>query len=365
MIELYWQHIGYPTSLITGWLSDALPYPLSSLILPISIVLTLNLIIIGCRNLNYIQQSPILRIWTRILSPQKRSTLYISLIGLCLLFIQAFSQGITPFDFVPTKFRIAPQLKLQKFTQQFESDTELQSGYDSLSFESEYQNSEDVWRSYWHAKGPHFYQVMEPDSMLKDLNSIADYAIQTLNYPPGRKVHTIKDMTGIPKLFGIAFGGPAYHDVITGEVVITSPQDFPISKIWRVKAILHEIIHAKGFTDEMMTEQLTWLSLNLSPQPLHQALSHYMFLAKTPGRINHPKWLLNAMIQKTLQRHHSLLNQPLVYWNKELFHALNIQVSSGQYGFVRDKKLILNKHPWFDFVYQAKQHFKGPHRERQ
>lgn len=364
MIELYWHHIGYPISLIIGWLSDSISYPLSSIILPVSMIMLLHFIIWSNRGLPYTRSSPILKYWLFILPHGKTLNLILGILGLCLLLIQGFSQGITPYDFVPTKFRASPLSKLRMITQHDKPNVKENlmiqfQGYDSLSFENAFRDAENHWRSFWSETGPSFYLLLEPEIMLKDLNTIADRAIKALQYSPGRHVRMVKDMAGLPKLFGIAFGGPAYHDVITGEVVITSPEDYPISKIWRIKAMLHEIIHAKGFTDEMMTEQLTWLAFHLSSNPLHQALSCYMFLSKTPGRVRHPLWLLNSMVNQSIQRHHRLLNQPLVYWSKEIFSALDIQVSTRQYGYVRDKSVIFKKHPWFDFVYQAKLHFKG------
>lgn len=345
-IEWYWEFIGYPVSTLTGWAVDVIPYPISDLILIFNLIATTHFLLWVLENYNFLRffaRSPILGYWRKFSKSLGNFSPYVGVLGVCLGLIQLGSQGISQYDFVPTKFRVSPSHQSTLLLGALNP-------YDSLELDQDLKQSHQRWLEFWDRRGAQAYDALEPDSLLKPLNAIADKALRYLDYPPGRSVKAIKDLSGLSLILGISFGGPAYHDVISSEIVIVHPDDYALSKFWRTKAILHEIFHAKGFTDEMQTEQLTWLAFHLSNEKFHQVMADYMFLNKAPIGFSSPRFLIGEFAKLRVRRHHQLLNQPIVYWTREIMSGLNIQINTQQYGGDAGFEEIYESDPWFDFV---------------
>lgn len=349
MVELYWFYVGSPLSKITGYLVDLIDFPISEIILWFNLWGISSLIILGLRRSGYFRNSPIIKIWLCLFKNPKFK--YLNVLGVLGLFIQVNSQGLTPYDLVPTKYRQNP---IESFKREVVSSVNIQDiGFkDTLHFTSEYRKQQELWLDTWTPEVQQYYNEFTPEDQLELLNFSITKALKSLGYPPGRNVKNIKSARGLTKTLGLAYGGPAYHDVITGEVVVSSTQDYPTFKIWRIMAIIHEMIHAQGFTDEMVTEQLTWLTLHLSNDPMLKALSHYMFLLKSPNflQLQHPKAILLELIHQYIARKRIQREQVLTYWMTEFLSSAHIQNSGQKYGHTRDFSSILEGHPWFNFV---------------
>lgn len=349
MVELYWLYVGLPLSQGTGYLVDLIDFPISEVILWFNLWSVFHLLLLGIRCKNLFAKSLILKFWFLIFKNAK--FMFLGVLGVLGLLIQVNSQGLTPYDSVPTKHRLKP---LDAFMNQADTSARLlELGFqDTLHFIGTYNEQQELWLEAWTPDIQEYYNQFIPENELELLNYSIQKALKSLGYPPGRTVRNIKSARGITKTLGLAYGGPAYHDVITGEVVLSSIEDYPTFKIWRIMAIIHEIIHAQGFTDEMVTEQLTWLTLHLSNDPMLKALSHYMFLLKSPNflQLHHPKEILLELIHKYIERKRVQREQTLTYWMSELFTFAKIQNSGQKYGQTRDFSSILEGHPWFNFI---------------
>ena len=131
---------------------------------------------------------------------------------------------------------------------------------------------------------------------------------------------------------GISYGGPAYHDVISSEVVIAAYEDFMQPTYWYRKCLVHEIIHAQGFTSEMDTEILTWLALRLSSDPLDNSYAQLMVLIKSKIEFAWPKSIEEerVYIRKTQLKSGFAVNMA-----KKFTKKFNIKNRSDKYGSLK------------------------------
>lgn len=248
-----------------------------------------------------------------------------------------FSQGITPIDWVPSAHRQKPFKRIilgQKVDPRSYSDFVLKN---QVLLNKEFNIEQ--------------YNSTNETDLLKDIHRAVRKACESLKYTPGRTVKNIKAMSGISRLLGLSYGGPAYHDVITGEVVIVSEKDYPAPKFWRITAITHEIIHAQGFTREMDTEILTWLALRLSENPLLNNLSYLMVLHKSGQAFTYPKSIEQELKTKAKLRKEIQQKQTLINFLKNIQRTIQVQNSAKKYGSIQPGTPIPQNHEFFKSVY--------------
>lgn len=314
MIETYWIWIGGPWSVWVGSFSDRTSVPISELLLWFGLICTLLLCLCPW----------VPNLWTR--------TRYGLILGLTCLIIQVFSQGATSWDFVPTVFRTPVSSRAPK--------VEVQSN----AFQNWWQQQQDhllTWPQAMYETAPEV-----PD--LAMVNDALDQVLINLNYPSGRSVKRWKTMAGFTKVLGLAYGGPAYHDVISGEVVMVSEQDWPSSKAWRWCTLVHEVAHAKGFTREMDAECLTWLALGQLEHPMGLYLQSWLALGKTGQKISLPIFLEEE--QKRVWKARKALHQPLVSFFKSLGKRYSIQNTAQKYGAIAPDTTPPPQHEFFGMV---------------
>lgn len=318
MIESYWRWIGGPWSVWVGSLTDLVSIPVSELILWFGLI-SLALL---CLRPYLCPWSPLL--WSR--------TRYGLSIGVLCLIIQTFSQGATPWDFVPTVFRDPISGRAMR--------VEVETGI-YQTWREQNQTLLLTWPKALYESAP-----TEPDLAL--VNEAIDKVLKELNYPKGRSVRRWKTMTGLTEILGLAYGGPAYHDVISAEVVIASSLDSPSSKAWRWCTLVHEVAHAKGFTREMDAECLTWLALGKLEHPMGPYLQAWLALGKTGKKTNLPDFLQKE--QKRVWDARKALHQPLVSFLKDLGKKLSLQNDLQKYGAILPGTTPASNHEFFGMV---------------
>ena len=317
MIEAYWRFLGLPLSRLTGALVDRVSWPVSEILLWFGIL--------SCC-LWPLAWKAAWPWWGRMILG----------FGVLLLVIQGFSQGATPWDFVPTVFRDRPSERI------------ITNEVDGESFNA------------WFAEAQHsvknpageFYRNAPEQPELKDVQAALGLVLAELNYPLGREVRAIKTMRGLSRLLGLAYGGPAYHDVITGEVVMASALDYPSTKMWRWCTVVHECAHAQGFTREMDAEILTYLALKKMGEMGHFcALS--LALGKTQRKLDWPEFIRTELSE--VQAQHKALHQPVVDMLRKWSTAVNVQNSGQKYGALADgQSLPPRDHEFFRVVLGVK-----------
>jgi hypothetical protein len=294
MIEFYWNHLGLPLSRWTGGWADRIQWPLSE------IILLWGLLCLVLFPVAYKQGWG----WPwRILF----------LTGFFTLGIQLLSQGVTPIDLVPTVFREPPA---KRFTARPVNEEAFQAWW-KLSQAELLTTSSNV------VEGADF----SPN--LKQVHWALAQVLTDLGYPAGREVKTVKAMRGITRVLGLAYGGPAYHDVITGEVVVASREDHPVTKCWHWCTVVHEIAHAQGFTREMDAEVLTYLALKKMGS-MGEFCANFLALGKCNKPLELPDFFKREIEKVKAER--EALRQPVVKFFKNSAQVLGLQNSSKKYG---------------------------------
>ena len=319
MIELYWAWIGGPLARLLGPWVDAIAFPISEVLL----LLSLGLILF------------------RIMTPFLGFGMpWVWWLGPGLLAVMAFSQGVTPLDWVPSVFRDAPHERAgaQKVDQSLE-EWKLAVQTRVLSFSSS---------SYTQAAG---------NPNLKEVHRAVTRVLEGLSYPAGREVTRIKEMAGLTRVMGLAYGGPAYHDVVTGEVVMASEEDLPRTKVSRWLTVVHEVAHAQGFTREMDAEVLTWLILREMESPFGSFCADLQALSKGSWKWEGPPEYQKE--KENVLKARKALNQPVVSFLKDLWRKGGLQNSGEKYGQVKDPQPPAN-HPFFGVVLKWDQFSNQP-----
>lgn len=322
MIEIYWKFIGLPSSQIIGTFVDFIPWAVSESLLQLSI----------------------LGIFAFLLSYKlkffKKFRRFGCLSIICLI-TMFFSQGITSIDWVPTAHRLRPStIIFENFKNHFDPYVLIKHEIKKI----QYSFPNEIYRKI--TSTPNF------DELDSDIKKALNY----LNYPKGRKVKSIKKLWGLTRVLGLAYGGPAYHDVITGEVVIVSEEDYPTSKYWRIKCILHEMIHAQGFTREMDTEILTWLSLKLSSNKLFNSFASLMLLEKSNVKFQYPLAIQDEVKEVRQKRIKVQKTQIFINYLRNLMEENEIYNAAEKYGKVTLKQPLNENHEFFKSIALLSKH---------
>jgi hypothetical protein len=253
------------------------------------------------------------------------------------LFIMAGSQGISAFDWVPTAHRrpIVEQQNVGMLERENLNDFLEQQKQKLKNFPE------------------NLYREAPVDPPLNLINKAMQKVMIKYGLVPGREVRAVKKLWGVTRVLGLSYGGPAYHDVITSEVVVASPQDYPASKAWRWICVMHETAHAQGYTREMDAEILTWLALYESEDPLLHALSALMACSKSGQDFKAPEVLKQEW--KDIRKERESLNQPIVEWLKKIAQKIDLQNSGAKYGSVpKDREIPLEHELFRALVYFSK-----------
>jgi len=309
LIEAYWAWVGGPTARLLGSWVDGISIPISEILL----ILALALIFFRL-SLPWIGLSVPIIWW----------------IGPILLGIMAFSQGVTTIDWVPSVFRTPPHIRAGSV-----SVGENFHGWKERVKERVFLFSEEA------------YLQAESSPNLKEVDRAVKRVLNGLSYPPGREVKKIKEMMGLTRLMGLAYGGPAYHDVVTGEVVMAAENDLPRTKVYRWLTVVHEIAHAQGFTREIDAEVLTWLILKEMESPFAQFCADVQALSKGPWEWKAPPAYRKEQDKVLMAR--KSLKQPVVAWLSSIWKRGGLQNNVVKYGSISKSRPPVN-HPFFGVV---------------
>ncbi len=194
------------------------------------------------------------------------------------------------------------------------------------------------------------YISLTEQYVLNTCNQSLDSLLKALELNRGRTVRRIKKMHGLTRLLGLSYGGPAYHDPLTGEVALISEKDNPAPKFWRYHAICHETAHAKGFTREMDVETLTQLALLTSNSRNMQIIGYILFLQKSGEKFKWPEQLKDERKLTAKERKAVRAKQPLVRLLSKINQQLHIQNTPKKYGNRKKGEAWNPEHPYFSTV---------------
>jgi hypothetical protein len=317
LFSVYWLFLGRPISRGIGYLVDLAPFAVSELILQLGI---LACIIVLFRKWRYPKMKTH-RFW-----------LFCCVIPVIFL----FSQGATPVDFVPTAIRPSLHSTLKPPALPYDSILEW------LDLEQE---------SFLEGFDSNALYSMADSDVLNMANYSVSQAQVLLGELPGRWVHRIKPMWGISRLLGFAYGGPGYHDVITGEVVLPDTSDLPVTQAFRIFSIVHEVAHAHGWTREMDAEIVTFLALRTSPHPVFVNLSSLFLLRKFNYDVEYPEAMTSEIQHVIARRREVRRKQFVVNLLESTMKKVSLRNAPEKYGSRSPEELWNPHHPFFSTVY--------------
>ncbi len=256
--------------------------------------------------------------------------------GPILLLLLATGQGVTPFSPFPTYNRTALHLRGHQLPiSEATMDSLVPLLKDTLS----------------HAFTKDLYKNLDETEVLKTCNLLLDSLLHILDLPKGRTVKRIKEQSGLTRLLGLSYGGPAYHDPLTSEIALVSSKDLPTTHFWRIQALCHETAHAKGFTRELDAEILTQLALLLSSHPLFVTTGLIQFLSKSGYEIDWPPLFKKEREESKVKRKATQKKQYMVNFLRKINRKLSVQNSGKKYGQrEKDEQWDIN-HPYYSTIF--------------
>jgi hypothetical protein len=332
--NLYWRVAGLPLSRLRGYFVDRLPISLVELLLWVGGVSTL---VWGLSWMRY-----------RGVRVAPRARWILFLLGPVLLVTLGTGQGATSFSLDPTAWR-AP------LVQEFGADSLSQEEFNAWARDREQRlRREFDWEA---------LQSLTEAEMLATSNRSIDSVFVDLGLPPGRTVRAVKAMGPLTTVIGLAYGGPAFHDPLTGEVGLVRSRDYPARRDWRLVSLCHESIHAKGIFREMDTAILTQLSLDRAPDPRFRMLGDLHFLQKTGLKVQWPDSIQSEIRRTRAARLETERHQPVIRWLRDWARRGHLQNSVKKYG-VRTRREPWNpRHPFFATLHRIQARVKGVPRD--
>jgi hypothetical protein len=328
--DLYWRVAGHPLSRLQGYLVDRLPFSLVELLLWVGGISTL---VWGLSWIRYrrVRVTPRLR-WI------------LCLLGPVLLVILGTGQGATPFSFDPTAWR-APLVR------EFGADSLGQEEFKSWARDREQRlRGEFDWEA---------LQGLSEAEMLAVANRSIDSVFVDLGLPPGRTVRTAKAMGPLTTVIGLAYGGPGFHDPLTGEIGLVRPRDYPASRDWRLVSVCHELLHAKGVFREVDAKILTQLALDRVPDPRFRMLGDLHFLRMTGLKVQWPDSIVAETRRTRAARLETERHQPVVRWLRSWAKRGHVQNSGKKYGVRTSQEAWNPRHPFFATLHRMQARVKG------
>ncbi|MCJ8347505.1 hypothetical protein MJH12_18345 [bacterium] len=184
------------------------------------------------------------------------------------------------------------------------------------------------------------YQKLDDSMILNLANTDSEKLLSQYEISMKSKLTRIKELSGIPRLFAYAYGGIAYHDLITGEIVLPSKIDYPSSLFYRIKCIYHEVGHSLYFSEDLSNNIFQTKAMLSSSNSNVQALAYLMILTYTDFPISKKlKSLSPLLYQEILQQnnlnHQALQRYYVANFLKNIFKSTNIQNKSLKYGYTK------------------------------
>ncbi len=166
----------------------------------------------------------------------------------------------------------------------------------------------------------------------------------SLGYSEGIPTEKIKYLSGIPRILGYAYGGPAYYDSFTHEIVIPKVDDYPASKYFYISTIIHELSHSLLFQRELDATLIQYKAMLNSKFPTVRALANFMWLEYSPF-VKHPKFFdylvdsgidqrfVNEIMNSRLKVKNRLEQLRIIQIIKSFMRSVNLKNEPSKYGW--------------------------------
>lgn len=264
----------------------------------------------------------------------RRRKIVVSLFILCsslaYLWHSAASQNsLTPY-LAPSYYRVSLKKKLKAESIQVPlSFIKWRDDYAITKFKQQFD-----WNEYLN---------LSAKAIIKDANAQISEISKSFGYAIGPTITKVKTLNGIPRILGYSYGGPAYYDSNTHEIVLPKPEDYPASRYFFISTVYHEISHALVFQNEIDASLIQYLAMRSSRFNTVRALAEFMWLeyTKTIGfnafldklkdkKIN--RQFLNEIHTSRVQVTSRMAKLPVVSSIKNIMRSLNLFNDYKKYG---------------------------------
>lgn len=323
-------------------ISQNVDYNLSSVCIHCAILLSLACLSNFARKLYYFFNKN-----EQLKRPTIITSLLILLLNIAYLLYSAASQNsITPY-LAPSYYRVPLKQKLDaKSTQVPQSFITWRDAHAIKTLKEQFD-----WNEYIN---------LSNQAIIVDANLRISEISQSFGYTTGPPVSKIKILSGIPRILGYAYGGPAYYDSTTHEIVLPEPEDYPASRYFFISTIYHEISHALVFQNEIDASLIQYLAMRSSQFRTIRALAEFMWLEYS----SRASWsilltklesnevnaqFLEEIRKSRIQVSSRMSNLPLVRSIQNIMQSLNFYNSSQKYGITPHQ---FSNSTFYQVVYQ-------------
>ncbi|MCO4781613.1 MAG: hypothetical protein KC646_04765 [Candidatus Cloacimonetes bacterium] len=182
------------------------------------------------------------------------------------------------------------------------------------------------------------YQKLSDSDLLKHATITSQEQLKQFNINLNSKLTKIKYLSGVPRILGLSYGGIAYHDLFTGEIVIPTKEDYPTTLFFRAVMIFHEIGHAFYHADDVQNSIFQAHAMISSKHPVIQSLG-YLFILQytdypmwTQIETYHPK-LYNEMVTQQRLNMELRSKRKAIKSFKRILTKVKIQNNDVKYGY--------------------------------
>ena len=198
--------------------------------------------------------------------------------------------------------------------------------------------------------------IQQENFILTECNKSADWVLKRLGEPAGRELRQVKNLGPLSTFLALAYGGPAFHDPLTSEAGLVSYSNYPTTRAWRIIALCHETLHAKGFTREIDTEILTFFVLKYSTAPVLKNLAALVFLDHHTQNFESPHFYDAEKKATKKLRAAVFQGRPVLSTFRKVLTRLSASNRPERYGHYLQKKHN-PRHPYFASIYGLETHF--------
>lgn len=199
---------------------------------------------------------------------------------------------------------------------------------------------------------PEAYLTLEDGAILDSINRSLDRILPRLGFGAGRSAQRIKSLPEPLLSLALIYGGPAAHDVFTQEIMIPDFSSYPASRYFRIRAICHEAVHARGWVHERTTTLLEILAMLHADLPVLRSMGALRVLLILPFWQSSflPEKLSQELKESQIRMQSYQKSRPFVYGlNKRLLQPLNWDNQPKKYGTEPENfsRGILYRFLWF------------------
>lgn len=195
------------------------------------------------------------------------------------------------------------------------------------------------------------YQSLSHNQVLEDGQTQLLKLGKILGYHEGPQTQKLKILKGVPRLLGYAYGGPAYYDSFTHEIIIPDQDDYPASNYFYISTIVHELSHALFFQRELDATLMQYKAMLNSEYSTIRALANFLWLEYSPF-VKHPnfyKYLIESgvdsrFVNEVLRSRKTVRKKLKSFYNvqllKNLMRKIKFQNQAAKYGWQPEKYAI-------------------------